>query len=77
MNTFDCFMAGYHGRTSEEPPYASSINGMAYQAGKWCREYKVVAQEIKPSRGYKMIVNRTYVLDFKRDSYSPDVTRVH
>jgi hypothetical protein len=76
MNIHDYFLAGYHGRTSEEPPYPSSPVYMAYQAGKWCREHGITALEIKAGRGYKMLVNRTLVLDYKKNDQNPVVTRL-
>lgn len=69
------FQAGYDGRSSERPPYGSSVTGMAFSCGVWCRANGITPHEIKPSRGYKWIINRTFVLDFKNDDYNPQVSR--
>ncbi|MFA5152259.1 MAG: hypothetical protein WC554_06870 [Clostridia bacterium] len=73
MTLNDYFQAGYHGMTSHEPPYPSSPVHMAYCCGVWCKEHNIVAYEIKASRGYTWIVNRTYKLSFKNSSTHPCV----
>lgn len=77
MEIYDYFQAGYAGRTSEQPPYASSTFGQAYQCGVWCRTHGHPAQEIKQSRGHTWIVNRSLKLNFKADDYNPIVTRIN
>lgn len=55
------------------PFLSSSPNDMAHQAGLWARRHNLLALEIKKLRGYKLLLNRRYVLDFKRDSQNPDL----
>ena len=69
--------AGYNNQDSACPPYPSSTVYMAFMAGKWCRLHGVTPQEIKPGRGYKMIVNRTFSLDFKSNNITPIVQRIN
>ena len=71
----DCFQAGYN-LSNERPPWPSSTVYMAYQSGVWCRKHGINPLEVKQSRGYTMIVNRTYKLNFKNDNDIPDVTTV-
>lgn len=74
MTTYDYFMAGYQGMESLRPHYGSSNNGMAFTCGEWCRKNHITAMEIKASRGYKWIVNRRYILDFKTSDTDPKVS---
>jgi len=77
MTTLTDYMkAGYNNQESDCPPYPSSTVYMAFMAGKWCRLHNVTPQEIKPGRGYKMIVNRTFSLDFKHNNTTPNVERI-
>jgi hypothetical protein len=69
-------LAGYNGRESERPAYPSSMVGMAFQCGVVCRKMGIFPQEIKPSRGYNWIVNRSYKFNFKDDDYNPIVKRL-
>lgn len=76
MNHLDYALAGYNGRESERPPYASSIVGMAFQCGVVCRELGILPQEIRPSRGYTWIVNRVYKFNFRDNDLKPVVTKI-
>jgi hypothetical protein len=77
MPTLEDYMnAGYNLEGSACPPYPSSTVYMAFMAGKWCRFNHITPKEIKPGRGYKMIVNRTFSLDFKHDNNIPNVERI-
>lgn len=69
------FEAGWNLNFSENPPYASSPIGLAFAAGVWARKHSLPCGEIKSSRGYKMIVNRDYILDFKDSDCNPNVTK--
>ncbi len=69
------FEAGWNLRFSENPPYASSPVGMAFASGVWARRHSLPCGEIKAGRGYKMIVNREYILDYKDSDINPKVTR--
>lgn len=77
MTIYDYFMAGYNLAMGQQPPYPSSTVYMAFYAGVWCRRHNLTAHEIKAGRGYKMIVNRQYSLDFKRNDQIPDVQRIY
>lgn len=68
MTTQDYAIAGYNGMTSERPPYDSSIIGMAFRCGEICREHNLYPHEIKASRGYSFVVNRTYKIRFLADT---------
>ena len=76
MNFLQLAHAGYNGATSQEPPYASSPNGMAFQCGVWARKSGIDILEIKQGRGYTWIINRQYKLNFKDDDYSPKVSSI-
>jgi len=69
------FEAGYNMKFSENPPYASSPVGMAFAAGVYCARHFIPMGEIKAGRGYKMIVNRRYILDFKDSDINPTVSQ--
>ena len=73
---YDYMQAGYTGSTSQKPPYPSSPVYMAYMAGVWCRLNNIPPQEIKSGRGYKMIVNRRWSLNYKCDDNNPVVTQL-
>jgi hypothetical protein len=77
MELLEYAEAGYNKRFSEQPPYPTSPIFMAFQSGVWCREHGINVKEIRSGRGYKMIVNRTYALDWKKNDYQPDVTRIN
>lgn len=68
MTHLDYALAGYEGRKSECPPYDSSTVGMAFHLGEWCKAKGILPQEIKPSRGYSWIINRTLKIKF---TFSP------
>ena len=76
MTNTEYAVAGYNGMESMRPHYASSPNGYAFQCGVWCRKMGITFFEVKPSRGYTWIVNRTYKLDFKNDDHNPVVSRI-
>jgi len=76
MTLTDYLKAGYDNQDSSCPPYPTSTVYMAFMAGKWCRLHGVPPQEIKPGRGYKMIVNRDLSLDFKNNNTTPEVSRI-
>ena len=67
-------LAAYDGRMSEQPAYDSSPAGMAFSAGLWARAKGILPEEVRAGRGYKMILNRDWVLDFKNTG-APVVTR--
>ena len=71
----DYFNAGYDLRFSESPPYPSSPVSMAFNAGVYCRRHGIPAGEIKAGRGYKMIINRKYILDFKESDINPKASQ--
>jgi hypothetical protein len=68
--------AGYNSRESERPAYSSSTIGMAFQCGVICRKLSILPKEIKPSKGYNWIVNKSYKFNFKNDDYNPTVNRI-
>ncbi len=74
MTLYDYAMAGFIGRESERPPYASSPAGMAFQAGVICRLRNINLHEIKQGRGYTWIINRTWVFNFKDSDINPRIT---
>jgi len=75
MNLIDYATAGYDARMSERPPYDSSLAGRAFTCGEWARQNGILPREVSPGRGHKMLLNRDFVLDFKRNDHVPDVTR--
>lgn len=56
------------------PAYDSSPNGLAFLAGLWAREHGIVVHEVRASRGYTLILNRDWRIDFKKSP--PSATRV-
>jgi hypothetical protein len=80
MTFHDYFIAGYNLAESHRPPYSSSPIGMAFMCGEWCRQNNITPHEIKASRGYTWIINRTYKLNFnpggKWAPNNPSVTNV-
>ena len=67
MTILDYALAGYDGRKSECPPYDSSTVGMAFRVGEWCKSHGIPVQEIKASRGYSWIINRSVKVKFDFD----------
>lgn len=59
----------------ESPWLATSPLDAAHHAGLWARSKGIVPKELREGRGYKMILNRDLILDFKRDNKYPDVRR--
>lgn len=75
MNLLDYALAGYEGRVSECPPHDSSTVGMAFLAGAWCKAKGMgPPREIRPSRGYTWIINRTLKIKFQ---FSPQYVTGH
>lgn len=69
------FEAGYNLAFSETPAYRSSPVYMAFMSGVWAKKHFVPCGEIKAGRGYKMIVNSTYILDWKDSDVTPKVSQ--
>ena len=59
----------------QSPYIASSPNDMAHQVGLWARIHNVYPLELKPSRGYTWILNRSIKLSFK-NSTIPSAERI-
>lgn len=74
MTINDYAQAGYDGRVSECPPYDSSTFGMAFHVGAWCKTKGIRVYEIKASRGYTWVVNRTIKVKF---TFSPAYVTGH
>ena len=75
-NYLEYALSGYNGKESERPPYNSSPVGMAFQCGVICRKMGITPLEIKPSRGYIWIINRTFKFNFKDDDFKPTINRI-
>lgn len=67
MNLNDYALAGYEGRQTDNPIRSSSC-WLAERAGEVCREYKIIPQETKMSRGYSVLINRVFVIKFDADT---------
>lgn len=55
-------LAGYYGRQTDA--MWSSAAWLAEQAGKECRKVNLLPQEAKLSRGYSILINRSYLVKF-------------
>ncbi len=62
INLNDYALAGYEGRQTDA--MWSSAAWLAEQAGKECRKVGLHPLEAKLSRGYSVLINRSYLVKF-------------
>ena len=66
MNLLDYAIAGWNAEQTDS--LWSSDCWLSEQAGRICRLHNLYPQEIKKSRGYSIIVNRQYIINFNSNT---------
>lgn len=66
INLNDYTLAGHDGRQTDS--IWSSDCWLCEQAGKVCKEYNILPQETKKSRGYSVLINRQWLIKFNTDT---------
>ena len=59
---------------SERPPYDSSPDGLAFQAGLWAKSAGIHVEEAYQSRGYTVVINGMYAVNLK--GKTPEVKKL-